>query len=498
MSSSSKSPNAAGWLSPGKRKNKKSPAGLFLYPETGETKMNGTKNTIVAPATAAGGSIAVVRLSGEDAVDIAASVFRGKDLRELKGYSAAYGKIIDAEGSVIDEAVAVVYRKPHSYTGENSVEISCHGTPVAVEAVMERLLEAGARMAEPGEFTRRAFLNGKLDLIQAESVAEVVAADSRAAYSNASKQLRGVLSRKIENLVAGLKAIAGHLELELDFTEEDISFVNRERITADITSVENELRELRRNFRYARILKEGVKLAIVGKPNVGKSSLLNALLKRERAIISSIPGTTRDTVEEQIHFGKILVKIIDTAGIRKNPGHIEKIGLEKTRAAINAADYIFFVFDVSAGLDKEDEEIIKEYFSGKAEKPGVVVGNKADLPPDPETESRLSGLKREYFKVSAERGEGVTDLAFHVEHYFLENMSPGGEEITVTNLRQQEAVNEALNHLEAAKNALSSGAGNEIAADDIRRAVSALEIILGRVSSEDVLNAVFASFCVGK
>ncbi len=460
--------------------------------------MNAQRDTIVAPATANGGSLAVIRLSGENAVTVVDAVFRGKRLSGLDGYTAAFGKITDEKEEPIDDVVALVFRAPHSYTGEDSVEISCHGSVVAVEAIISRLLSAGARMAEPGEFTRRAFLNGKMDLIQAESVADVVGAVSEMTYRNASLQLHGVLSRKIESLVDALKKIAGHLELELDFTEEDISFVKRDEIIADISGAEKLLNSLRRSFKYARILKEGVRLAIIGKPNVGKSSLLNALLKRERAIISHLPGTTRDTIEETIHFGRVLVRIVDTAGLREGGDAIERVGQERTLAAIREADFVLPVFDLSAPLDKEDEEIITGFRKEKPGTPHILVGNKADLADSVETEERIKSFGGDFFRISAKTGEGVTEIAFHVEQYFLKEMKAAAEDVAVTNLRHQEAVRSALTHLKAAKEALSGGLGNELVADDIRHAFTALEMILGRVSSEDILNTVFSSFCIGK
>lgn len=467
--------------------------------DTKTTFLFSGSDTIVAPASAVGGgSLAVIRVAGENSISIVNKVFAGKNLGKLPGYTGSFGRITEDDGSVIDEVIVFIFRSPHSYSGEDMVEISCHGTVIAVEKIIDRLLSVGARVAEPGEFTKRAFLNEKMDLTQAEAIADLISAESELAYNNANRQLEGVLKSHIEELIGQLKQVAGNLELELDFSEEDISFVNPMQVISQIDEILRKLAYLDNSFNAAKVLKEGIKLAIVGKPNTGKSSLLNAFLKRERAIVSHVPGTTRDTIEETVHFGKLLVRIIDTAGIHKAENHIEEIGVERSKAAIKEADFVLFVFDASKELDGEDEEIIKTDLPSASEKNAMIIMNKSDLKIYPNTEKKLLALNLPIIPVSAKNGTNISKTVFHVEREVLEGINYHKEDLFITNLRQKQALSEAGTHLNAGKKGLNLGFGNELIADDIRRAIDSLELIIGKISSKDVLNAVFDQFCIGK
>lgn len=456
-------------------------------------------DVIAAPASAVGGgSIATIRVSGQGSISLVNNLFKGKDLKKLSGYSGAYGAIEDADGVEIDQVVIFVFRSPHSYTGEDGVEISCHGNIFAVEKILSILISAGARIAEPGEFTQRAFLNDRLDMTQAEAVADLIAAETGMAYDNAYRQLQGVLKKKIEKLIEMLKDISALLELELDFSEEDISFVKKHEIVVKLEKTIAHLQKLEESFKSAKVMKEGIKLAIVGKPNTGKSSLLNAFLKIDRAIVSHIPGTTRDTVEENVHFGKLLVKMVDTAGIRKSSDQLEEIGIKRSRKAIRDSHFVLFVFDLSAPLDQEDFDIINNDLRRANQNNALIIANKADLRENKTTRTFLSNQKIPLMSISAKNGTNITDVEFHVEQKVLDGLNFHREELVVTNLRQKEALRSARISLSNGLKGIKSNFGNELISDDVRVAIKSLEIIIGKITSTDILNAIFSQFCIGK
>lgn len=447
------------------------------------------KDTIIAISTPPGvGGIAVIRLSGDNALDIAV---QGLELKKLEPRYAHFTHVLDPESNEhIDDVVVTWFKAPASYTGDDTVEISCHGGYAAAPAILELYYRLGARPALPGEFTRRAFLNGKMDLLQAEAVADLIHAVSDSGKKLASRTLEGRLSIKVNTLRQELTDIASILELELDFSEQEITTMNRQDILSKLQTAALHLISLRDSYSGGRILREGATVPIVGKPNAGKSSLLNALLEEERAIISHIPGTTRDTIEESFIHKGVVFRLIDTAGLRDTEDPIEKIGTKRAVDTIEHADLILLVVDLS---DENNLEFEKDFLGRYEHKRIIVVYNKNDLPPkQPPINTKYSVF------VSALHRDNIVNLTDMMAQIIMRYYHLGGETVAITRQRHKHALQNALDALDRCEKALNDNMSNEFLALDIREAIASLDDITGHTTSEDVLNNIFDQFCVGK
>lgn len=463
-------------------------------------------DTIVAMATPAGaGAIAVIRLSGPEALSIASTLFlsvSGKNLSQQKSHTVHLGHIKDGE-KVIDEVLATIFKNPNSYTGEDVVEISCHGSNYIQQEIIQLCLRNGCRMAQAGEFTLRAFLNGKMDLSQAEAVADLIASDSAASHQLAIQQMRGGFSSEIKKLREELLNFASLIELELDFAEEDVEFADRAEFQKLIARIRQVLKRLIDSFATGNVLKNGIPVAIVGEPNVGKSTLLNALLNEERAIVSDIAGTTRDSIEDEISIGGIGFRFIDTAGIRDTEDVIEGLGIRKTFEKIEQAQVVIYLFDaekfqVSGSKFQVEIETIKNKYPLKNL---VIVANKVDKLSGVEMEQLDSSLNSIagsfHVLLSAKKGVGLKEL----ETRLLEFVNTGAlrnNETIVTNSRHYDALLKALEEIIRIQEGIDSNLSGDLLAIDIRQAMYHLGSITGQVSEDEILGNIFANFCIGK
>lgn len=462
-------------------------------------------DTIIAPATPTGGALCVIRLSGERAIELCDEVFEGrKRLAESKTATAHYGLIKD-EGQVVDDVVVTLYRAPHSYTGENSVEISAHGSRYVVGHILSLLLSRGARLAEAGEFTRRAFLAGRMDLSQAEAVADVIAADSRASHAVASTQMRGAYSEELAGLRAKLLHITSLLELELDFSEEDVEFADRKELAQLLDVVRDRVESLQSSFRLGNVLKEGVTVAIAGRPNVGKSTLLNRLVGEDRAMVSDIAGTTRDTVEAVANIDGVMFRFVDTAGLHSTDDVLEQMGIERTAQALKKARIVLWITD---NANFEEEDIMREFgdFRPSDEQAIYRVVNKIDLFESGDCATGVSGLNmhisatdigRGVIRVSAKTGEGVEALVDVLKSAVDASAAYAGD-VIVSNQRHYEALTQAREALDASLLAMREGLPSDLLSEEIRQVLYHLGSITGEISSEDILQNIFSRFCIGK
>ena len=449
-----------------------------------------TTETIVAISTPPGrGGIGVVRLSGPEARAIAESMLKLK--RPLKAGRVRFALIVDrsAEDAVLDEAVATYFQAPHSYTSEDVVEIAAHGSPVVLEFLVRQSVAAGARLAEPGEFTERAFLSGRLDLTQAEAVRDLIEASTLNQARIAARQLGGALSRNVAPIKERLVSLIAGLEAGVDFAEDDIDTMATEEISARIVSIEAPLRELERGFEHGRIVHDGLRLAIVGRPNAGKSSLFNRLVERDRAIVTATPGTTRDLVTETVAIEGIPVELIDTAGLREASGEAETMGIAKSREAMADADLVLLVVDASAEEHAEDATTL-ETMEGR---PVLVAANKIDLGQRAVSFASESRVVR----TSAVTGEGIAELRKTIVELAGAGV-PEQETALVTNLRQRQAITSALRALTNASTAADAEIPHEMLLLDLYEALAALDGLTGATSTEDILRLIFSSFCIGK
>ena len=456
--------------------------------------LNEFEDTIVALATPQGiGAIGIIRLSGKSAIEIANGVFKGKDLLKQNSHTIHFGKIVDNE-TVIDEVLVSVFIAPKSFTKENVVEISSHGSPYILQLIIKLLLAKGARLAKAGEFTKRAFLNGQFDLAQAEAVADLINSDSEAAHMAALNQMRGGFSKKIKALREELIHFASMIELELDFAEEDVEFANRAQLVELINTLQIEISKLIESFTVGNVIKNGVPTVIAGKPNAGKSTLLNTLLEEEKAIVSEIPGTTRDIIEDEIHIEGISFRFIDTAGIREARDKIEAIGIKKTKAKMKAASIIIYLADLA---EENEEEIISE--KQKLDALGIpylLAGNKTDKL----NASKLKQLQKafpEMIFISASGELNIDSLKkalIHLVH--LDDFKTG--DTIVTNIRHIDS----LTNTQAALNDVIKGIDRKVTGDflamDIRQALHYLGEITGEITTDDLLGNIFSKFCIGK
>lgn len=453
--------------------------------------MNSPDETIVALATAQGiSAIAVIRLSGKDAIEITQKVFKGKDLKSQPSHTIHFGTIHDGERN-IDEVLVSIFKAPNSFTKENSVEISSHGSPIIVKEIIKVLLKHGARLATAGEFTKRAFLNGRFDLAQAEAVADIISAETDNARQAALNQMRGGFSKEIQHLREELIHFASLIELELDFGEEDVEFAKRDDLKKLIHSIQSYLNSLIHSFDQGNVIKNGVPTVIAGKPNAGKSTLLNALLNEEKAIVSEIAGTTRDVIEDEMILGGISFRFMDTAGLRETKDVVEAIGVERTLDRIKKASLVLYVFDLSQSQD----EIQKEEESLKNIKvPIIKVGNKMDKA-DVSVVKKLTG--EDFTLISASTKKNIQILKDKILSHFHVNEVKQGD-VLVTNLRHYENLkqtNEALNRV---LKGMDSGITGDFLAMDIRQALHFLGEITGQVTTDDLLANIFSKFCIGK
>jgi tRNA modification GTPase len=447
-----------------------------------------TKDTIVAIATPPGvGAISVLRISGADAIGAADSIFTGKSkLSDSRSHNIHYGNIV-YNNEVIDDVLVSVFHNPNSYTGENAVEINTHGSPLIIKRIIELLILYGVRAAEPGEFTKRAFLNNRIDLAQAEAVADIISARTDASLRGARSQLDGMLSAKVSDLREKLIRISSYIELELDFTEEDIELIQKDEIIRNIDEIILEIKNLLSTYSFGRVIRDGVNVAIVGKPNVGKSSILNYLLKESRAIVSEVPGTTRDIIREEVSIDGILFKLYDTAGIRFSEDVVEKEGVSRSIEAVKIADMVLIIGDTELGFSEEvNDEVSKLNEAGAA----IKVLNKIDL-------NQECKINSDY-RISAVTGEGIDLLMAGMTEASLGNSSYSEKDAIVSNIRHYNCLKRASVNLIKAKETTASKLTGEFIAADLRAAESDLGEIIGLVTPDDILNNIFSNFCIGK
>lgn len=456
-------------------------------------------DTICAIATPIGeGGVAIIRISGENALDIASRIFKPKndyDIRSMKTYTMKYGNIIDLEKKeIIDEVILSYMKAPSSYTGENVVEINCHGGVVSTNSVLNEIIKAGARLAEPGEFTKRAFLNGRIDLSQAEAVMDIITAKTELSMKSAMMQRNGALSKEIEELRKYLLNVLALIEYAVDFTEDDEDVIDDNLISQvkdGIEKTDTKIKNLLSNADEGKIIRDGLNIVIVGKPNVGKSSLLNALLKEKRAIVTDVPGTTRDVIEEYVNLDGIPIRITDTAGIRETEDVVERIGVEKSKQKIEEADLIILMLDTSREIDEEDKAIIDKIKDRKY----IVLLNKIDLEMKI-SEEIISNLNNK-IDISAKTGKGIGDLKNRIKDLFF-NGEINSESLIVSNTRHKQALYRAKENCETAIGRVNANEYLDLVSIYITAAMKALGEITGNELEEDLLNKIFSEFCVGK
>lgn len=450
-------------------------------------------DTIVALATAHGVSaIGVIRLSGNKAIEIINAIFPYKDLTLEKGNTLHVGLLRDND-QLLDEVVLSLFRAPRSYTGEDTVEISTHGSPFIQERVINACIRHGARLAKPGEFTQRAFLKGKLDLTQAEAVADLIASNTAASHQTALHNIRGGFSDVLKKLREQLISFSALIELELDFSQEDVEFADRTQLKKLISEIETVIAELLHSFRLGNVIKNGVKVAIVGKPNAGKSTLLNTLLNENRAIVSEIAGTTRDTIEEVINIDGILFRLIDTAGIRDSEDVIEAIGVEKSREKMREADIVLYLFDVMTETPGELEAALLQL--QEVNPRYLLIGNKSDQLEASSLSHKYSGIEALY--ISAKTHEHVDFLKTSLVDKVIQGQV-NTESTIVTNARHYEALQQVAKSIHDVQHGMSNQLPGDLLALDIRRALYYLGEITGQVTNEDQLDFIFSKFCIGK
>lgn len=459
-------------------------------------------DTIVAPATLPGsGAISIVRISGPRALEaVSAVVSCNRPLQEAPGYSIHYGTALQDDGSILDEVLVSVFRAPHSYTGEEAAEISCHASRYVVQTLLQRLCDAGARAAEPGEFTRRAFVNGKMDLAQAEAVADVIQSDNAAAHRVAMNQLRGGYSSRLKELRDKLLEVTALMELELDFSEEDVEFADRSRLVSLVEETLAHIRTLTDSFRLGNAIKTGIPVAIVGATNTGKSTLLNALLGEDRAIVSDIAGTTRDTVEETFNINGTVFRLIDTAGIRETEEEIEKIGINRSLLKLSQADIVLGVIDATAPLSEQQQRAQEIVSRIRFDQQTLfILLNKMDRVSDPSVPEDLSGSKEVVtIPLSAKTGAGLETLKDKLLTVWEERLKGAEQALLVTNIRHYNALHKAADALELVKSGIASGTPTDLVSQDLRDSLYHLGSILGTITDDEILGRIFERFCIGK
>lgn len=463
------------------------------------------QDTICAIATAQGGALGLIRVSGAKAIQLTDKIFKPANpkqkLTQRAPYSLTFGQIYDKE-EIIDEVLVSIFHAPHSYTGEDSVEITCHGSPYILQKTLQLLIDNGGRMAEPGEYTQRAFLNGKMDLSQAEAVADLIASSSRAAHRVAMSQMRGGFSKELQRLQQQLLEFASLVELELDFSEEDVEFADREQLTLLANEIEEVIAHLAHSFKVGNALKNGVPVAIIGETNAGKSTLLNQLLKEDKAIVSDIHGTTRDAIEDTTIIEGQTFRFIDTAGIRETTDQIESLGIERTFEKMTQAEIVLWVIDATQAIQQIDQ-LAPQITPKIKDKPLLLLINKADLIEEEELKTIKEELEKLPFEKShllflvAKKGEGIKELEKQlIQSAQLPTISQN--EVIVTNARHYEALKLALEAIHRVQQGLSDGISGDFLAQDIRECIHHLSDIAGEVTTDMVLGNIFKNFCIGK
>lgn len=446
--------------------------------------------TIAAVATPPGeGGVAIIRISGHHALDIAEKVFSGP-VHSYRSHTAHFGRISNQQGEPIDDVLLLPMLAPRSYTGETTVEIHCHGGALVTRRVLEAVLTAGARAAFPGEFTFRAFLNGKMDLAQAEAVQALIGAKNDRALDAAEMQLQGTLSRRIRQFQSTLTHIAAILEAWVDFPEEGLEFATMDEICSDLEEVCLSMEKLVSTFHNGRIVHDGISLCLVGCPNVGKSSLMNALLDKERAIVSPTPGTTRDVLEDHLRLNGLHFKLSDTAGIRETAEEIEQEGIRRSKQALQQADLVLLILDAHRGMSSEDQQLLPLVPPGKS----IVVWNKVDLP-----HGELPDLDLPHIvKISAKERTGLEELHRVIDNLIWEKGPPSKEEVLITNVRHKESLISAIEAARRVQEGLRQGISPEFITIDMRQSLIELGKVIGVNITEDILSAIFSTFCIGK
>ena len=457
-------------------------------------------STIAAISTAPGiGGIGIIRISGDNTFEIINKIFKQKkhqEIKDIKGYTIKYGHLIDPKTKeIIDEVLVSFFKRPHSYTTEDMCEINSHGGIIIMQKILDICLQNGAEMAEAGEFTKRAFLNGRIDLSQAESIIDIINSKTEKETMASINQLNGFLSEDINRIRQKIINVMVNIEVNIDYPEYDTEEVTQTQAKNMLEEVKGDLEKLQKTFYNGKIIKEGIKIAIIGKPNAGKSSLLNALLKEKRAIVTQYAGTTRDTIEEFLNIDGIPFKIVDTAGIREAEDEVEKIGIEKSRQMADSADLVIGIFDLTSDLNDEDDEIIRIL----KEKKSIIVLNKIDLlEKDFKINKKILDLNKKIIKISALEQTGIDELNSEIINLFKLNEINFDSEIIVTNARHKNLINKALENTNEALNVIENNMPIDIIAVYIKEILESLGLITGENVSEDIINEIFSKFCLGK
>lgn len=452
------------------------------------------KEPIAAIATPIGeGGIAVVRVSGKNAISKVSKAFKGMDLTKEKSHTVHFGKITGTNGNIVDEVLVTLFHKPTSYTGEETVEISCHGGVLVTQAVLETVLDLGVRPAEPGEFTQRAFLNGKMELSQAEAVADLIHAKSRKAMEAAHQQLEGRLGGHIKQFRQQIIDATAMVELELDFVEEDVEFANKEQLEQLLADLDKEIDNLLATYETGRLVKHGVRTVFIGLPNAGKSTLLNTLVGKDRAIVTAIAGTTRDTIDVDWSFDGLLFRLIDTAGLREAKDIVEAEGVKRSQKAFEEADLAVYLKDLSIEWTREERREIAGFQKRAGDTPFVLIGAKNDIALPEKDEHMQYDLK-----ISALKGTKIEELKQLMKQRALENKHYDASSLLVTSSRHRDALSKAQGHVKSALRALDQEMTGDFLSIDLRAALKELGAITGEITTEDVLDSIFSRFCIGK
>ncbi len=463
-------------------------------PDTKEQRQINQKEPIAAIATPVGeGGIAVIRVSGKNAIAKVNEAFSGKDLTEQESHTVHFGNIIDQDDNVVDEVLATLFHSPKSYTGEETVEISCHGGVLVTQAVLEAMLALGIRSAEPGEFTQRAFLNGKMELSQAEAVADLIHAKSQKAMDAAHQQLEGQLGKHIKQFRQQIIDATAMVELELDFVEEDVEFADKEELERLLKELDEEIDNLLSTYETGRLVKHGVRTVFIGLPNAGKSTLLNTLVGKERAIVTDIAGTTRDTIDVDWSYDGLRFQLTDTAGLRDTEDVIEAEGVKRSQEAFEKADLAVYLKDLSQEVTPEERKDIARFQKSAGDTPFVLIGTKNDIALDIEDERMDYDLK-----ISALEGEKIDELKKLMKQRALENKEYDSSSLLVTSSRHRDALQNAQENVRSALKALDQGMTGDFLSIDLRSALKDLGTITGEITTEDILDSIFSRFCIGK
>ncbi|MEP0004815.1 MAG: tRNA uridine-5-carboxymethylaminomethyl(34) synthesis GTPase MnmE [Balneola sp.] len=461
-----------------------------------DTKKNNSiiqKSAIAAIATPVGeGGIAVIRVSGKDAISLVNKAFQGRDLISLDSHTVHFGKIIDKNKLPVDEVLVTLFHSPRSYTGEETVEISCHGGVLVTQKVLETILSLGVKAAEAGEFTQRAFLNGKLDLDQAEAVADIIHAKSIKAVDAAHQQLEGKLGDYVRTFRQQIIDATAMIELELDFIEEDVEFANKEQLQKLLEDVDTELSNLLDTYETGRLVKDGVKTVLIGRPNAGKSTLLNTLVGSDRAIVTEIAGTTRDTIDVDWNFDGLLFKLIDTAGLRETEDLVEAEGVKRSQKAFEQADLVIYLKDLSQAFTEDERKEIAAFQKRAGETPFILIGTKADIEADREWRTEFD------LKISAVEEENIKALKTLLKNRALENKHYDASSLLVTSSRHRDALQKTKEHIQAALTGLENGLTGDFLSIDLRAALNELGTVTGEITNEHILDSIFSRFCIGK